>query len=147
MKNDTNDTKKIRSWAYISPLIKEMLMQRAKDERSSESELITKAVTMYLMKDVTDESELISKMSEVIRVMENLALKIEVGTQLQIEWIQTFFMYTPDLPNDKAGLNKKYEIAAKRTEHFLATFRNRKKMMPQFLEGIFGAMLEEEKKG
>jgi predicted DNA-binding protein (UPF0278 family) len=147
MKIASNHTKSIRAWAYISPAIKKLLIQRAADENNSESFIITKALTMYLMKDTTNENELIAKMSEIIRVMQNLSDKIEVGQKLNLEWIQTSFMFTPELSEDKAEQKKVYELAAKRMEKFLSSFRRREKMLPQFLEGIFGGMLEEEKKG
>jgi hypothetical protein len=144
MKKESNETKKVRTWAYINPAIKELLVQRANDERNSESEIITKALTLYLTKDVTDESELIAKMSEIIRVVQNLAARIEVSQKLDLEWYHYSLMFTPELPRDGKEKNIIQERAAKRAGEFLLSFRHRMKMMPQFLESIFGVMLEEE---
>lgn len=139
-----NDRIKIRAWAYISPQIKDLLTQRSKDEHNSESEIITKALTMYLTKDVTDESELIAKMTEIIRVIQNLETTLEVGQKLDLEWLQYSLMFTPELPKDEKEQKLVLERAAKRTEQFLLSFRQRVKLMPRFLEGIFGVLLEEE---
>jgi hypothetical protein len=144
MNKKTDDTRKVRTWAYINPPIKELLIQRAKDEKNSESEIITKALTMYLTKDVTDESELIAKMSEVIRVLQNLSTRIEVGQKLDLEWYHYSLMFTPELPKDEKERNLIQGRAAKRAGEFLLSFRHRMKMMPQFLESIFGVMLEED---
>jgi hypothetical protein len=139
--------RKVRIWAYTTPSMKELLEQRAKEERNSESEIVTKALIMYLTKDVTDESELIAKMSEVIRVVQNLSKRLEVGQKLDLEWLQYFFLYSPELPKDEKERNLVHKRAAKRTGDFLLSFRQRMKMMPRFLESIFGMMLEEDDTG
>ena len=108
------------------------------------SEIITKALTMYLTKDVTDENLLIAKMSEVIRSVQNVSKRLEVGQKLDLEWLQYFFLFSPDLPKDEKERNLVHQRAAKRTGEFLLSFRRRMKMMPQFLESIFGTMLEED---
>jgi hypothetical protein len=144
MGKETEKKIKIRTWAYISPTIKELLLQRAKDENNSESEIVTKAVTMYLTKDVTDESLLIAKMSEIIRVIQNLATRMEVSQKLDLEWYHYSLMFTPELPRDEKEQNLIQSRAAKRASDFLLSFRRRMKMMPQFLESIFGVMLEED---
>jgi hypothetical protein len=144
MKQETLSTKKIRTWAYISPTIKEILTQRAHDEHNSESEIITKALTMYLTKDVTDESELIAKMSEIIRVVENNTTKIDLGQKLGLEFLQYYIMTAPELPKDEKEAKWLQERAAKRTQKFLLSFRRRLKLMPSLLETILGNMLEED---
>jgi hypothetical protein len=136
--------KKIRIWAYITPSVKEILAQRARDEHNSESETVTKALTMYLTRDVTDESELVAKMSEIIRQTVKMRTMLEAGQKLDLEWYQYFFMFTPELPANEKERKILLEKAAKRTHDFLANFRRRIKMLPHFLETIFGSMLEED---
>jgi len=147
MTKPEENRKKVRIWAYTTSAMKELLEQRAKDEGNSESEIVAKALIMYLTKDITDESELIAKMSEVIRVVENLSKRVEVGQKLDLEWYQYFFAFSPELPKDEKERNLVQERAAKRTGEFLLSFRRRMKLMPQFLESIFGMMLEEEAEG
>jgi hypothetical protein len=79
MKKEKEDKTKVRVWASIPRPMKELLAQRARDEHNRESEIITKAVTMYLTKDVADESLLIAKMSEIIRVVGNMDAKLDTG--------------------------------------------------------------------
>jgi hypothetical protein len=141
------NSRKVRAWAYLSPHIKELLKGRAQDEHDSESEIITKALTMYLTKDVTDESLLIAKMSELTRTVGNLDRKIEVGQKLGLEYLQYFFMTVPEFPADKKDLGRLQTRAAQRTAELVTLFRQREKRMPRFLETVLGAMLEEEREG
>ncbi|MDR1597264.1 MAG: hypothetical protein LBR99_06125, partial [Treponema sp.] len=76
MKKEKEDKAKVRVWASIPRPVKELLSQRARDEHNRESEIIAKAIAMYLTKDVTDESLLIAKMSEIIRVVQNMDTKL-----------------------------------------------------------------------
>jgi hypothetical protein len=144
MKQGTISTRKIRAWAYISPRIKELLNLRSRDEHDSESEIITKALTMYLTKDVTDENLLIAKMSELERTVINLDRKTEVGQKLLLEYFQYYFMSVPEYPADKAALDRLQSRAAERTTELLTLFRKREKHMPRFLESLLGSLLEEE---
>jgi carboxylesterase type B len=136
--------KKIRSWTYIPPSLKELLTQRAKDEHNSESEIIEKALTMYLTKDVTDESLLIAKMTEIIRQLRYLDRKVDVGQKLQADWYQYFFLFSPELPHDEQERKARLRRAGERTQDFLSSFKRRISRMPALIEAIFGDMLEEE---
>jgi hypothetical protein len=147
MRNNNDDTKKIRVWGYISPEMEELVIQRAKDENNTKSDIVTKALAMYLTKDITDESLLIAKMSEIARTVQNLATRLEVSQKLDLEWYHYNLMFTPELPKDEKEQNLIRQRAAKRASDFLLAFRHRMKMMPQFLETIFGIMLEEEDTG
>jgi hypothetical protein len=147
MTHDTDTMNKIRVWAYVSPQMNELLAQRAKDENNTKTDIVTKALTMYLTKDVTDESLLIAKMSEITRVVQNLATRLEVGQKLDLEWYHYTLMFTPELPKDEKEQHLIQQRAAKRASDFLLAFRRRVKMMPQFLETIFGVMLEEDDPG
>jgi hypothetical protein len=136
---------KVRVWASVPQPVKELLSRRARDERNRESEIIAKAITMYLTKDVTDESLLIAKMSEIIRVVQNMDTKLDTGQKLDLEFYQYFFMFSPDFPNDEKEKQRVFNKGAGRTQSFLSGFRQREKQMPRLLEAIFGMMLEEEK--
>jgi hypothetical protein len=147
MRNDKGDGKKVRLWAYVNPEIEELVTQRANDENNTKSDIVTKALTMYLTKDITDESLLIAKMGEIARVVQNLATRLEVSQKLDLEWYHYNLMFTPELPKDEKEQNLIQQRAAKRAGDFLLSFRRRVKMMPQFLETIFGVMLETDDSG
>ena len=145
MKKEKESGARVRVWASIPQPMKELLARRARDERNRESEIITKAITMYLTKDVTDESLLIAKMSEIIRVVQNMNTKLDTGQKLDLEFFQYFFMFAPDFPGDEKEKQRVFNKGAGRTQSFLSGFRQREKQMPRLLEAIFGMMLEEEK--
>ena len=145
MKKEKENGARVRVWASIPQPMKELLARRARDERNRESEIIAKAITMYLTKDVTDESLLIAKMSEIIRVVQNMNTKLDTGQKLDLEFFQYFFMFAPDFPGDEKEKQRVFNKGASRTQSFLSGFRQREKQMPRLLEAIFGMMLEEEK--
>jgi hypothetical protein len=147
MKRDTSNGKKVRIWAYVSPELEELAVQRAKDEGAAKSDIVTKALTLYLTKDIADESLLIAKIGEVARVVQNLSVRLEAGQKLDLEWYHYNFMFTPELPGDEQERNLIRQRAAKRAGDFLLAFRRRMKMTPQFLETIFGTMLETDDPG
>jgi hypothetical protein len=144
MKKEKENGARVRVWASIPQPVKELLAQRARDERNRESEIIAKAITLYLTKDVTDESLLIAKMSEIIRVVQNMQTKLDTGQKLDLEFFQYFFMFAPDFPGDEKEKQRVFNKGASRTQDFLSGFRQREKQMPRLLEAIFGMMLEEE---
>jgi hypothetical protein len=144
MKKEKGKENKVRVWASIPRPVKELLSQRAREEHNRESEVITKAVTMYLTRDVTDESLLIAKMSEIVRTVQNMQTKLDTGQKLDLEFYLYFFMFAPDFPGDEKEKRQIFSKAAGRTQSFLAGFRQREKQMPRLLEAIFGMMLEEE---
>jgi hypothetical protein len=145
MKKEKENGARVRVWASIPQPVKELLAQRARDERNRESEIIAKAITLYLTKDVTDESLLIAKMSEIVRVVQNMQTKLDTGQKLDLEFFQYFFMFAPDFPGDEKEKQRVFNKGASRTQSFLSGFRQREKQMPRLLEAIFGMMLEEEK--
>jgi hypothetical protein len=147
MRNDNGHAKKVRVWGYVSPEMEELVTQRAKDEGNAKSDIVAKALTMYLTKDIADESLLIAKMSEVARVVQNLSVRLEAGQKLDLEWLHYNYMFLPELPKDEKEQNLIQRRAAKRMGDFLLAFRRRMKMTPQFLETIFGVMLEDDDAG
>jgi hypothetical protein len=144
MRSDNSHAKKVRVWGYVSPEMEELTAQRARDEGNTKSDIVAKALTMYLTKDIADESLLIAKMSEVARVVQNLSVRLEAGQKLDLEWYHYNFMFLPELPKDEKEQNLVQRRAAKRAGDFLLAFRRRMKLTPQFLETIFGVMLEED---
>jgi hypothetical protein len=88
MKKDQSDKKRIKVSARFDPHMKEVLTQRAKDEGPTENAVITKAVTAYLTKDVVEESLLIAKMSEIIRLTLKLTKAVEVKQKLDLDFMQ-----------------------------------------------------------
>jgi hypothetical protein len=147
MKNDKSGGNRIRVWGYVNPEMEELIIQRARDENITKSGMVTKALTMYLTKDITDESLLIAKMSEIARAVQNLATRLEAGQKLDLEWYHYTLMFTPELPKDEKERRMVQQRAAKRAGDFLLAFRRRVKLMPQFLETVFGVMLEEDDTG
>jgi hypothetical protein len=144
MKQTGKSAGRTRVWAYCGAEIADLLARRAQDEGITKTDVVQKALTMYLTKDTTRESLLIAKMSEVIRTVENISTRLEVGQKLDIEWLQYSLLFTPELPRDEKERTLIQDRAAKRAGEFLLSFRQRSKMMPRFLESIFGVMLEEE---
>jgi hypothetical protein len=144
MKKEKENGGRVRVWASVPRPVKELLSQRARDERNRESEIIAKALSAYLTRDVTDESLLIAKMSEIVRVVQNLQTKLDTGQKLDLEFYQYFFMFAPDFPGDEKEKRRVFNKGASRTQGFLSGFRQREKQMPRLLEAIFGMMLEEK---
>jgi hypothetical protein len=147
MKHDKGGGNKVRLWAYVNAELEELVTQRAKDENITKSDMVTKALTLYLTRDITDESLLLAKVGEVARVVQNLSTRLEAGQKLDLEWYHYNLMFTPELPKDEKEQNLIQQRAAKRASEFLLAFRRRVKMMPQFLETIFGVMLEGDDTG
>jgi len=143
MKSKEEKTRRERIWVYLDPEVKDLTVQRAKDEGLSESALTVKALTLYLTKDVTDESLLIAKMSEIIRVVQNLAVSVDVGQKMDLEWIKYQMFFLPDPPSGeklKAARTRAFTNA----ENFIRIFRERAKRLPRMLEAVFGTLLEEQ---
>ena len=137
MKKEKENGARVRVWASIPQPMKELLARRARDERNRESEIITKAITMYLTKDVTDESLLIAKMSEIIRVVQNMNTKLDTGQKLDLEFFQYFFMFAPDFPGDEKEKQRVFNRGASRTQSYLSGFRQREKQMPRWVGSHF----------
>jgi hypothetical protein len=142
--NQKERTKTIQAWCRITPDIELQLKLKADEERVSTSEIIRRAVVLYLTKDITDESLLIAKMTDVQRRIDGLEKKTELSQKMSIEYLQYFFMFSQELPNDAKEVSRLAVRARQRTDVFLNSFRRRLKNMPAFLETILGDMLEEE---
>lgn len=123
---------------------KELIAQRAKDEKCSENEIIERALALYLTKDIMEESLLIAKMSEILRQINYLQRKIDVAQKLELEWYQYYFMYAPALPNDPKEREMHIKKADSRVQAFLLNFRHKASKIKPFIETIFGDMLEED---
>jgi hypothetical protein len=128
-----------------APLM-DRLAVRAQEEGLSKNELATKALQLYLTKDITDESLFIAKLSELQRIVQILDKKIDTAQKLQIEWFQYFFLFQPDEPQDEGERRRLVQKAAERTEELLANFRRRLPHLPAFLEALLSDYLEEEEK-
>jgi hypothetical protein len=142
MKN-RGDDRKVRAWTYLSPPVKEILSQKAREEKTSESDIIASALAVYLTKDIVPENLLMAQTQELKRQIESLSKTLELQQKLDLEWYQFNFLSLPELPADEKERNLRYKRAASRFRSFLSAFRRRSKTMPAFVESIFGEMLEE----
>jgi hypothetical protein len=139
----TREGKKIRAWTYLSPPVKEILSQRAKEEHTSESEVISGALAVYLTKDIVPENHVMAQMQELKRQVESLTKTLDLQQKLDLEWYQFNLLLLPELPADEKERALRFKRAADRFQRFLSAFRRRSKTMPAFIESIFGEMLEE----
>jgi seryl-tRNA synthetase len=135
--------RKVRAWTYLSPPVKEILSQKAREEHTSESDLISSALAVYLTKDIVPENLLMAQLQELKRQIESLSKTLELQQKLDLEWYQFNFLSLPELPAGENERNIRYNRAASRFRGFLSAFRRRSKTMPAFTESIFGEMLEE----
>jgi hypothetical protein len=138
------ELKNNRLWARVPPALMEKAEEQAKADGISRNELVNKALALYLTKDISDESLFIAKMSEMQRIIQLLDRKIDIAQKLQLEWYQYFFMWQPDMPQDRDGASPLYKKAAEKTDAFLNRFRNRLPMLPALLEALLADMLEEQ---
>jgi uncharacterized protein (DUF1778 family) len=143
-KDNLKEKNNPRLWTRVPPALMEKIEQLAKADGVSRNELVNKALALYAAKDITDESLLIAKMSEMQRAVQFLDRKIDIAQKLQLEWYQYFFMFQPDAPRDKAEASLLYKKAAEKTDSFVARFRERLPRLPALLEALLADMLEEQ---
>jgi hypothetical protein len=122
--------------------IRDLVKQRSFDEDLSENKLIVKALTLYLTKDIEDESLLIAKMTETQRQLEFLQKKIDLSQKKDIQWEIFLLALQPELPADSASRDIKIKRANQRYLQFLTQFRNRSRQLPSMLESVLGDMHE-----
>jgi hypothetical protein len=137
---------KPRLQIYIDPHLRELLAQRSRDENLSESRLAVKALSLYLTKDIEDESLLIAKMTELERQVSFIEKKIDLSQKKDIQWEQFLLTMQPELPEDAAARQLKIKQTSRRYLQFLTSFRERSKALPSMLESILGDMAEIEEK-
>jgi hypothetical protein len=142
MKRHGND-RKVRAWTYLSPPVKEILTQKAREEQTSESDIISNALSVYLTKDIVPENLVMAQLQELKRHIESLGKTLELQQKLDLEWYQFNFLSLPELPADEKERALRYKRASSRFQQFLIAFRRRSKSTPAFMESIFGEMLEE----
>jgi hypothetical protein len=143
MKRHDRNQNRVRAWTYLSPPVKEILVQKAREEHSSESEIIAGALSVYLTKDIVPENLVMAQLQELKRQVESLTKTMDLQQKLDLEWYQYNFLSIPELPADEKERTIRYKRAASRFQNFLTAFRRRSKNMPAFMESIFGEMLEE----
>jgi uncharacterized protein (DUF1778 family) len=136
--------KKARKTFRVSPAANKLLCRRARDEQSTEAEIMVKALTLYLTKDVMDESLLIAKMNELDRKLQFLDKKIELGQKYFLEYLRYFFLNFTDPPKDKDERAVFIKDGMRRFNTMLKKFKLNLTKTPAFLETILGDMLEEE---
>jgi uncharacterized protein (DUF1778 family) len=144
MKKNEKREPKNRLWARVPTALMDTLEQQAKADGISRNEVVNKALTLYLTRDISDESLLIAKMSETQRIIQLLDRKIDLAQKLQLEWYQYFFMRQPDMPSDAGEASLLYKKASEKTNAFLSQFRKRLPLLPAFLEALLADMLEEQ---
>jgi hypothetical protein len=128
---------------YLAKSLKELLVRRARDEHLSESGLTVKALTLYLTKDIEDESLLIAKMTELQRQVEYIEKKIDISQKKDIQWEQFLLAFQPELPLDNAVREMQIKRASQRYLQFLTHFRDRSRALPSMLETVMADMREE----
>jgi hypothetical protein len=143
MKKHDRNQNRVRAWTYLSPPVKEILVQKAREEHTSESEIIASALSVYLTKDIVPENLVMAQLQELKRQVESLCKTQELQQKLDLEWYQYNLLSLPELPADEKERNIRFKRAAGRFQGFLTAFRRRSKTMPAFIESIFGEMLEE----
>jgi hypothetical protein len=123
--------------------LRELVKQRSFEENLSENKLITKALTLYLTKDIEDESLIIAKLTELQRQSDYLQKKIDISQKKDIQWEIFLLALMPELPGDTAARDIRIKRANQRYAQFLSSFRNRSRQLPQMLESVFGDMQEQ----
>jgi hypothetical protein len=121
-----------------------LLKQRAFDEDLSENKLITKALTLYLTKDIEDESLIIAKLTEMQNQLEFLQKKTDLSQKKDIQWEIFLLAFQPELPSDPAARELKIRRANQRYSQFLTQFRNRSRQIPSMLDSVLGDMAERQ---
>jgi hypothetical protein len=142
MKRHGSD-RKVRAWTYLSPPVKEILSQKAREEHTSESDIISNALSVYLTKDIVPESLVMAQLQELKRQIESLGKTLDLQQKLDLEWYQFNFLSLPELPLNEKERAVRYKRASDRFRQFLVAFRRRSKTTPAFMESIFGELLEE----
>jgi hypothetical protein len=143
----TNKTKQPHPYRFSLALevhLRNLLKQRALDEGVSINKLITKALTLYLTKDIEDESLMIAKLTEVQRHIEFIEKKVDLSQKKDIQWEQFLLALLPELPADSAVRNLKIKRSNERYVQFLTQFRTRARALPSLFETILGDMLEKK---
>lgn len=123
--------------------IHHLLAQRSADENLSANALINKALTLYLTKDIEDESLLIAKLTELQRQFEFLQKKIDLSQKKDIQWEIFLLAMMPELPSDPAARDIKIKRANQRYSQFLTSFKDRSRRLPSMLESVLGDMQEQ----
>jgi uncharacterized protein (DUF1778 family) len=122
--------------------LKKLIDQRAKEEQLSINKLIIKALTLYLTKDIEDESLIIAKLTSVQRQIEFIEKKIDISQKKDMQWEQFLLALQPELPNDKAARELKIKRAGQRYIQFLTSFRDRIRALPSMFEAVLADMQE-----
>jgi hypothetical protein len=127
----------------VSDHLRDLLKQRAFDEGLSQNKLVAKALTLYLTKDIEDESLLIAKMTETQRQLEFLQKKIDLAQKKDVQWEIFLLAFQPELPSDPAARDLKIKRANQRYAQFLTQFRARSRQLPSALETLLGDLAEQ----
>jgi hypothetical protein len=144
MAEENIETKFKRLQTYLPIHLKNLLAQRANDEHISEGKLVRKILTLYLTKDIEEESLLIAKMTELLRQVMFIEKKLDLGQKKDMQWEQFMLAFQPELPKDARTRALALKRATDRYGQFLTMFRNKSRKIPAMLEAILGDMLEEE---
>jgi hypothetical protein len=145
IKSDIELPAKPRMQFYIDVNLKELLSQRAREEKIHQSQIIIKALILYLTKDINDESLLIAKLTELQRQVEYIEKKVDIGQKKDIQWEQFLLTFQPELPSETASRDLRIKRASQRYLQFLTQFRDRSKALPSMLESVLGDLKEEPK--
>jgi hypothetical protein len=127
------------------PSARDLLTQRAHDEGATETAVINNALTLYLTREITDESLLIAKMTDLSRHVEYIDKKIEAMQRLSLEWYQFSLMFMPEIPKDKNEITVLSDKSSKNLNKIITKFKHDFKKDKRFFESLLGDMLEEEK--
>jgi hypothetical protein len=128
----------------IPASLMDLLVRRSRDEGISRNELVINILALYFEKDITDESLLIAKLSDLQRSVQLLDRKVDVAQKLQLEWFQHYFLSAPPLPSNDKEAALLFRAAAERTDAFLSNFRRRLPKLPALLESLLADFLEED---
>jgi hypothetical protein len=144
VKRDTANIKERYHYPLsVDTRLGDLLKQRAREEGLSHNALITKALTLYLTRDIEDESLLIAKMTETQRQLEFLQKKLDLGQKKDMQWEIFLLALQPELPADPAARDIRIKRANQRYVQFLTQFRNRSRQLPSLLESVLGDLGEQ----
>lgn len=137
------ENKEVRFTLRYSAYLNDLVMKKAKELEMSKNEICIIALQEYLTRDITDESLLLAKLSDMQRTVRMTDNKIEVWGKMFMYYLRYFFLFSPEYPEDREIFSKALKNAEKRTQGFLRRQKEFMKESPRFLEMLLADSGEE----
>jgi predicted transcriptional regulator len=144
--NKKRQVKSERMHVRLSSDLKNQLLEYAHNENIKPSAVMQMAVSLFLSRDIEDESLLIAKMSAIDERLTKFADTADLAYQYIMDFFQYNFLFFPPLPEDTRTLKIRFAGGAMEYKKFLTMFRRRLATMPKLQEAILGDMLTEQAK-